>query len=210
MRVIDFYFDFLSPYGYLASTRIEAVAARHACKVNWRPFRLGIAVVKVMGLRPNMETPLKGPYILKDIMRLAKVFGLSLAPSPGLPNPLPPAQLFYSAPPDVAPRLAEALFRAHWADGRNIGDVENLIAVGRSFGINETSVREAVSSPEIREILKERTEEAIARGVFGSPTFAVGAELFWGVDRLWLLDHYLSSGDYAAVEEQDRFVGQLV
>ncbi|WP_198085086.1 DsbA family protein [Variovorax sp. E3] len=98
MSVIDFYFDFLSPYGYLAAARIESVAARHGRAVRWRPFRLGVAVVKVMGLRPNMETPLKAPYILRDIARLAKVLDLPLAPPPGLPNPLPPAQLFYAAP----------------------------------------------------------------------------------------------------------------
>ncbi|WOH53354.1 2-hydroxychromene-2-carboxylate isomerase [Bradyrhizobium sp. sBnM-33] len=193
MEHIDFYFDFLSPYGYLASTRIDALAKRHDCSVRWNPFRIGVAVVKVMGLRPNMETPLKAPYIERDIARLAAVLGVPLDPVE-MKNPLPPAQLFYAAPPEIAGSLAKAIFRGQWSERRDMSEEANLIEIAKPFGMSEAEVRVAIRSPETRRLLKDVTEKAISRGVFGSPTFAIGKELFWGVDRMWLLDHYLSRG----------------
>ena len=76
---IAFYFDFLSPYGYLAATKIENLAAKYERQVIWRPFLLGITVVKVMGLKPEMETPLKADYIRQDLPRMAKSCGVLTA-----------------------------------------------------------------------------------------------------------------------------------
>lgn len=195
MRELDFYFDFMSPYAYLASVKIEAIAARHQRRVRWHPFRLGITVVKVMGLRPLMQTPLKSDYITADIRRLAQVLDVPLKRNGGLDDPLPPGRLFYGVPGDKAAPLAKALLHACWADGRDISDEAVLIEVGEGCGIAADTVRAALLEPATRQRLNEATSAAMARGVFGSPTFAAGDELFWGVDRLWLLDHYLASGE---------------
>lgn len=204
MRELDFYFDFISPYAYLASTKIEAIAARHQRRVRWHPFRLGITVVKVMGLRPLMQTPLKSDYITADIRRLAQVLDVPLKRNGGLDDPLPPARLFYALPEEQAAPLAKTLLHACWADGRDISDQAVLIELGEGCGIGAGAVRAALADQATRQRLNDATSAAMARGVFGSPTFAVGDQLFWGVDRLWLLDHYLASGErYEPVNAQE-------
>lgn len=195
MRELDFYFDFISPYAYLASTKIEAIAARYQRRVRWHPFRLGITVVKVMGLRPLMQTPLKSEYITADIRRLAQVLDVPLKRNGGLDDPLPPARLFYALPEEQAAPLAKTLLHAGWAEGRDISDEAVLIELGESCGIGAGAVRAALADQATRQRLNDATSAAMERGVFGSPTFAVGDQLFWGVDRLWLLEHYLESGE---------------
>jgi 2-hydroxychromene-2-carboxylate isomerase len=195
MNEIDFYFDFISPFAYLAATRVEALGARHQRAVNWRPFRLGVAVVKVMGLKPLMSTPLKGEYSIKDLARLSTLLGERLALTRNLPDPRPAARLFYSATPDCSARLAKALLRAQWADGLDIGDTTVLLGVASETGLDLDAARDALVNPATKEALSTATKAAIAKGIFGSPTCAVGQELFWGTDRLWLLDQYLAAGE---------------
>ena len=195
MNEIDFYFDFISPFAYLAAKRVEALGARHRRAVNWRPFRLGVAVVKVMGLKPLMSTPLKGEYSLKDLARLSTLLGERLALTQNLPDPRPAARLFYSAAPDCSARLAKALLRAQWADGLDIGDTTVLLRIASEAGLDLDEARDALVNPATKEALAAATNAAIARGIFGSPTCAVGQELFWGTDRLWLLDQYLAAGE---------------
>jgi len=200
---IDFYFDFISPYAYLASRRIEDLALRHQRRVNWHPFRLGVAVVKVMGLRPILETPLKGDYMIKDIHRLANALGAPLTESLDLPNPIPPARLFYACcASEHAGALAKALLHARWAQGLDIGDEQVLCDVARTVGFAPEVVARALRDPLTREALTDATQLALDRGVFGSPTVVVGGELFWGTDRLWLVDQFLGNqGRYAPLKD---------
>lgn len=209
MPTIDLYFDFISPYAYLAASRIDAIAARHRRQVRWHPFRLGVSVVKVMGLRPLMETPLKSDYVRGDVVRLAQVFDVPLAREHPLDDPIPAARLFYGAPESAAPALAKSLLHACWGEGKDIADEQVLVGIGRACGIDEATLRRSLTGPDTRALLNERTRAALARGVFGSPTFAVGSELFWGVDRLWLLEHYLAN-DSGYVPLQDRSAGQAL
>jgi 2-hydroxychromene-2-carboxylate isomerase len=195
MNEIDFYFDFISPFAYLAATRVEALGARHHRAVNWRPFRLGVAVVKVMGLKPLMDTPLKAEYSISDLARLSTLLGERLAVPQALPDPRPAARLFYSAAPGYSARLAKALLRAQWAEGLDIGDAAILVRIASEAGLDAAAARDALVNPATKEALSAATHAAIARGVFGSPTCAVGRELFWGTDRLWLLDRYLAAGE---------------
>jgi 2-hydroxychromene-2-carboxylate isomerase len=192
---IDFYFDFISPFAYLAANRIEVLARRHSRVVHWRPFRLGVAVVKVMGLKPLMETPLKSEYSTRDLARLATLLGDPLTASIKVPDPIPPARLFYGAPAEKAGELAKALFRACYVQGLDIGATEVLLDVAAEVGIHSDVTRHALSDPQTKGMLRDATQAAIAHGVFGSPTCRVGKELFWGVDRLWLLDQYLGAGE---------------
>ena len=192
---LDFYFDFISPYAYLATGAVRSIAEARGRTIRWKPFRLGVAVVKVMGLKPLMETPLKADYVRRDIARLARVLGLPLHPDGELPDPLPPALLFYGAPVPLREPLALALLAARWAEGRDIADPCVLKSVAASVGLDPSLVAEAVDGGRSRAALAATTREAVARGVFGSPTVAVGGELFWGADRLWLLDSYLAANE---------------
>lgn len=195
MNPIDFYFDFISPYAYLASLHIEALAEAHRRQLQWKPFRLGVAVVKVMGLPPVMRTPLKSEYIRRDVRRLAAVAGHPFKGVDFEPQPLPPARALQAAPADLTGAFAKAMLHAQWGEGRDLADAGVLVEVAQKVGVPAGAVLAALEDGATREAVNEQTREAIARGVFGSPTCVVGAELFWGVDRLWLLDAYLMGGE---------------
>ncbi|WP_269504923.1 2-hydroxychromene-2-carboxylate isomerase [Burkholderia sp. IMCC1007] len=196
MNPIVFYFDFVSPYAYLASNLIDEVAQRHGRSVQWLPFRLGVTVVKVMGLKPILDTPLKAAYVRHDVARMAKASGLPLTEDISMFDPVPAQQVFYAAPVESRGDLASALLRARWANGLNISDIDVLTEIThQNTGVSKREIRQWVGSSDSREAVRNATNAAIARGVFGSPTFVVGAELFWGVDRLPLLDRYLINGE---------------
>lgn len=194
MDTIDFYFDFISPYAYLASRRIDQIASKHGRSVDWRSFRLGVTVVKVMGLRPMMETPLKNEYAENDLRRLSETMGIPLSQSLVVPDPIPPGRLLYSVPRSRRGALAKTLLNARWARGLDIGNQGILVGLADELDLAPDEIRSAFNNPHTKDALTEATAQAIRRGVFGSPTCAVGNELFWGTDRLWLLDRYLDYG----------------
>lgn len=193
MSSISFYFDFVSPYAYLASNFIDALAEKHKQKIQWLPFRLGVTVVKVMGIKPAMDTPLKNSYIQQDVMRMAKVLGIPITSNMSMFDPVPAQRLCYATAIDQRGHLAKELLRARWAENLDLSDRDVLISIAKRVGISQDKVRLALKEPETRIMVRNATDAAISLGVFGSPTFAVGSELFWGVDRMWLLDSYLAA-----------------
>ena len=149
MDSIEFYFDFVSPYAYLASHVVEALAHRHGKKLQRLPFRLGVAVVKVMGLKPLLDTPLKGPYARHDVSRMAKVLG----------DPVPAQQLMYTQPREQRPVLAKALLSARWAEGRRLGEMDILFDVAqKAVGIDRQCFRETIESTETRGAVNDATK----------------------------------------------------
>ncbi|MEZ6793443.1 2-hydroxychromene-2-carboxylate isomerase [Pseudomonas aeruginosa] len=204
MKSLDFFFDFISPFAYLASTKIDAIAQRHGYSVNWIPFRLGVTVTKVMGIKPLAETPLKGPYLQRDIQRLALAFSVPLGSNLRIFDPLPAQRVFHSAPKELAGPLAKKFLEARWAQGRQLDELESLVQISEECGIERDVVERALVATETKEAITRATGLAIELGVFGSPTCVVGGELFWGVDRLWLLDSYLAAGGRYEPLETDR------
>jgi 2-hydroxychromene-2-carboxylate isomerase len=196
---IDFYFEFASPYGYLASTQIDALARRHGRTVAWHPIMLG-AAFKETGARPLMQTPLKGPYLLHDVPRFARHLGVPLTLPPVMPmNSLAASRAcvwLEEDSPDQAKRLAQALFRAHWGEGQDLGAPEAVADVALGLGIDRADLLAAVADQRIKERLKEQTQTAIERGVFGSPFIFVDGEPFWGADRLPHIEAWLSKGGW--------------
>jgi 2-hydroxychromene-2-carboxylate isomerase len=196
-----FYFDFISPYGYLASLQIEELAARHGRSVDWRPMLLGVAVMKVMGLKPLLETPLKGDYIRRDVLRQVRRQGLHLGrPLDGsVGNPLPPARAFYwvrKHHPELAPAMAHALFHAFWAEGRDLSTPEALGRLKLPAGLDAAAVVAGAASDEAAAMLRNAVTEALKAGIFGSPTIVVDDEPFWGSDRLADVDAWLATGGW--------------
>lgn len=194
MKTLDFYFDFISPYAYMASTRIEPIAARYGYKLCWKPFRLGITVTKVMGLKPLMETPLKGDYLRADVLRLAQALSIKLCDDLEIFNPVPAQRLFHALPEGLAGELARKLLVSRWEQGRRLDSLEGLVEIAAELGIASDVVGRALNAPQTKEAVDEATRQAINHGVFGSPTCVVDGELFWGLDRLWLLDSFLAGG----------------
>ncbi len=184
---IDFYFDFSSPYGYLASHKIEALAAQYGRGVTWRPMLLG-AAFKATGSGPLPSIPLKGDYAKRDFLRSARFHGVSFR----MPDPFPVSTVsacraFYSLKdPQEQIKLAKALFRAYFVDNVNIGEAENVLKVAASAGCKPDLNDQAVKDKTRAEV-----DAALAKGVFGSPYIVVDGEPFWGVDRFDQLARWL-------------------
>jgi 2-hydroxychromene-2-carboxylate isomerase len=201
---IEFYFDPISPYGYLATTRIDAIGERHGREVDWRPVLLGITVMKVMGLPPLMQTPLKKDYVAHDKNRMAKLLGVPMVERPGgLPpgiNSLAACRAFLwlkQTDPMLAKRFAKRICARLWAEGKDITAAEAVADEAAALGADRGAVLAAIDSPEMKSALKSSVEAAVAKGVFGVPTFIVDGEPIWGVDRLWMLEHWLAHGDWS-------------
>ncbi len=196
---IDFYFEFSSPYGYFASAKIDALAAKYGRGVTWRPFLLG-AAMKITGGVPLPSIPMKREYAHRDFARSAKFYGVEYKQPSSFPiSSQAPARAFYwlsRQDPKQAKALAAALYRAYFVDDINISNPENTVAVCARFGLKPEEVRAALSDPAIKGLLRAEVDKAIARGAFGSPYIVVDDEPFWGADRLEQVEKWLASGGW--------------
>jgi 2-hydroxychromene-2-carboxylate isomerase len=197
---IDFYFDFSSPYGYLASQKIEALATKHGRDVDWHPILLG-AVFRQTGTSPLTDVPLKGDYSRRDFERSARFHGLPKFTMPSrfpIPSQAPARIVLWqkAKDPALAPRLVQAFYHAFFVDDIDISAPDNAVAVAAKAGVDATAARAAIDDPTIKEALKKEVESAMARGVFGSPFVFVDGEPFWGLDRFDQVDRWLSTGGF--------------
>lgn len=196
---IDFYFDFSSPYGYLAAQRIDDVAARHGREAVWRPYLLG-AVFKTTGSQPLLEIPMKGEYAERDMRRCARLFGIPFAWPPTFPfGSVAACRAYYwlvDRDPVQAKELAKALYRAAFAEGRDISGAEAVAGVAAEVGADRDTLLAALQDPEVKARLKQEVDAAVARGVFGSPFVFVDGEPFWGHDRLEHVERWLETGGW--------------
>jgi 2-hydroxychromene-2-carboxylate isomerase len=196
---IHFYFEFASPYGYLASTQIDAVAARHGREAVWHPIMLG-AAFKLTGAQPLVHTPLKGDYMVRDLPRFARLLGVPFKAPPVMPaNSLAASRAYVWLEQDDAEKakaLAQAVLHAHWGEGRDIARPEDVAGIAEPLGIERAALLAAVADPAIKDRLKEQTQAAIERGVFGSPFVLVDGEAFWGADRLDQVERWLAAGGW--------------
>jgi 2-hydroxychromene-2-carboxylate isomerase len=196
---IEFYFDFSSPYGYFASQKIDALAAKHGREVTWRPFLLGVAF-KTTGGAPLPSIPMKGAYHLRDMLRTARYLGVEYRHPPVFPiSSVSPCRAFYwldAKDPRRAKELAKALYRAYFIDGIDISSPDNTVSVCARFGLNAGEVRAGIGDQAIKDRTKVEVDRAIARGAFGSPYIIIDGEPFWGADRLDQIDKWLATGGW--------------
>ena len=196
---IEFYFDFSSPFGYLASEKIDGIAAKHGREATWRPFLLG-AVFKITGGVPPMHVPIKGDYYRRDFPRSARYHGVPYRQPDVFPiNSVAPSRAFYwldSKDPARARDLARALLRAYFTDNVDISALENLIAVAAKAGVDADELRAGLNDAAVKDRTKLEVERAIAKGVFGSPYIVVEGEPVWGSDRLEQVEKWLASGGW--------------
>jgi 2-hydroxychromene-2-carboxylate isomerase len=196
---IEFYFDFSSPYGYLAACRIDDLAGEFDRSVAWRPYLMG-AAMKVTGRGPLVNDPLVGKYTRKDLQRSARLMGVPIS----MPDPFPVATIaacrayywLFDQDEEKAKALAMALYTAFFAEGRNIGETEVVLDVAASLGVDREALASALQDPAVKERLKAVTDDAIARGIFGSPFVIVDGEAFWGSDRLDQVRRWLETGGW--------------
>lgn len=197
---IDFYFDFSSPYGYLAAQKIEALAAKYDRGVNWRPVLLGV-IFKETGMVPLTMVPLKGDYAKRDFARSARFHGIADFRMPSkfpIPSQAPARIVLWLRTRDgaLAGPVAKALFRAYFVDDIDISNPAAAAAVAAQQGLDAAAARAAIDDPSIKDALKREVEQAIARGAFGSPFVFVDGEPFWGLDRFDQVERWLATGGF--------------
>jgi 2-hydroxychromene-2-carboxylate isomerase len=183
---VDFYFDFSSPYGYLASTQIEGLAAEFDRQVNWHPILLG-PMFKAMGSAPLSEIPLKGKYALHDFERSARLFAIPYIQPKEFPIGTVAAAratlYLQQSAPESAADFAKRIYRAYFAEGRDIGKADTVLALAAEAGLDKQDLANGMAQESIKNQLKESVADAMARGIFGSPFVVVDGEPFWGFDR---------------------------
>ncbi len=186
-RSVEFLFDFGSPAAYLAWTQLPDLAAKTGATVDIQPMLLG-GVFQATGNRAPISVPLKGSYLFKDLNRFARSYGVPLVMNPHFPiNTILLMRIDVGMLESGHPKLQayrDAVFRAIWVDQRNMGDPDTVAEVLTAAGLDAPALMALAADPKVKEALKERTQQAVDRGVFGAPTFFVGDEMFWGQDRL--------------------------
>lgn len=196
---IEFWFDFSSPYGYIGSHRIDEIATRHGRGVLWRPFLLGV-LFQTTGQSPLLDQPLRGPYARRDILRTARLHGIPFR----LPEPFPFAsiaagRLFYwleGRDPKAAVAYAKAVYARAFVEGAAVAGAEEAVEVAARLGHDRAEALAALQRPEVKQRLKEINDEALRKGVFGSPFFIVDGEPFWGHDHLDQVERWIETGGW--------------
>lgn len=184
---VEFWFDLGSPAAYLAWKRLPAFARRTGAEIVHRPMLLG-GVFKATGNASPITIPAKGKWLLEDLARAARKDGVPLAYPPGFPlNTLPLMRaatgLQLREPARFAPYV-DAMYDAMFGQPRDLREEQALAEVLAAAGFAPAQILALAADPEVKQALIKNTEEAVARGVFGAPTFFVGEEMFWGQDRM--------------------------
>lgn len=198
-RALDFYFDFSSPYSYIASVWVDAAAARHGRTVNWHAILLG-ATFQAAELKSPVSYPLKREYSFRDFERSARFAGVPVTIPAKFPIPTQnAARLFWwleSTDAGRARAWAHHCLRAYFMRAVDLSDTAALKELAVGFGLDGDASEAAWNDPAWKARLKTENDAAIARGVFGAPTFFVDDEPFWGNDRREQIERWLEHGPF--------------
>jgi 2-hydroxychromene-2-carboxylate isomerase len=187
VKTIEFFFDFGSPTSYLAYTQLPRIAADCGAELAWRPMLLG-GVFKATGNSSPVTVPAKGRWMFHDIQRHANRYRVPFKFNPAFPvNTLTlmrgAAGLQMKEPARFG-AYVDAIYRAMWAEPRNLGDAGALADTLKEAGFDAEAFTALVADPEVKAKLAANTDEAVQRGAFGAPTMFVGDTMFFGQDRL--------------------------
>jgi 2-hydroxychromene-2-carboxylate isomerase len=185
---IQFWFDFASTYSYPAAMRIEEAAARAGIALEWKPFLLGPIFGDQLGIKdsPFNVWPVRGRYMWRDLERLCEKHALPWRRPSAFPrNGILAARVGCLAAGELwLPAFVRAVFRANFAEDREIADRGVVEGVLSALGQDAPALLERASSQPAKDLLRARTAEASRLGIFGAPDFVVGGELFFGQDRM--------------------------
>lgn len=186
-RRVELWYDVVCPYAYLASTQIDRVAEEAGAAVDWRPFLLG-GVLQAVGTSDDAMRQMSRPRLHHnwlDMHRWAEWFDVPLEMPAAHPRRTVLAmRTVLAAGEQGRVAVSRALFDAYWARGEDVADADVVARALDRGGLDGSSLVRRASDPAIKQELRDRTDEAIRRGVFGAPTMFVGDRMFWGQDRL--------------------------
>lgn len=198
---VEFFFDFISPFGYFASLLIDDLAARHGRTVDWTSMLVGVSVMKVMGMPPIVDLPMKGDYIVRDALRYARQHGVPYErlSTLGGSRPLAAGRAFAWAKTldlQAAKQLASFLYQSYFVECRDIGAqsvvCQCLVRCGFDMGDYEHAQSQNIPA----QLLAGNVKASLAKNVFGSPYFIVDGEPFFGVEKMHVLDDWLRTGGW--------------
>ncbi|SCW87674.1 2-hydroxychromene-2-carboxylate isomerase [Pseudomonas peli] len=181
-QTVEFFFDFVSPYSYLAYSQLESLPA----DISLRPMHV-LSVMNAVGNTPTTVTcSAKGRYAAADLARWARRYGVALKrPDMRAMNNAACARAVLAAPSsEVAWQITTALFNACWRDGQTLTTTAEVLDALAAAGIETASLADLIDASETIEQLEKNNREAAERGVFGAPSFLLGESLFFGNDRL--------------------------
>jgi 2-hydroxychromene-2-carboxylate isomerase len=205
-RAIRFYFDYESPNAYLAWKELPKLAAKHDCAIEIFPV-LYAALLDAHGQLGPGEVPAKGSWMMTNVLRKAAMLGLPMNPPPFFPfNPLLALRMSL-LPLEAEQRraLIDALFDAVWVRALHVSEPEVVEHVANEIGLPGSELIQQALSPGIKKMLREQTDAAISRGVFGVPSMEVDGQIFWGYDDFPFLDLYLAGKDPLDPAERQRW-----
>lgn len=192
---IDYYFEFSSPYSYLAASQLDWVFQQTGAEINIKPMVLG-AVFKEQGNAMPASVPAKGKYMFTDLKRWAARYQMPFRwPSVFPVNSILGHRAVLVAQRELdrqqAKQVMLTIYHSYWVEGIDIGDRDELFAELDGAGFDAAKIIQGTQDPDIKQQLKDLTAEAVDRGVFGAPTFFVEDQMFWGNDRLdFLVEAY--------------------
>ena len=191
-RTLEFYYDYGSPYSYLADTQVEAIAARTGANLVRKPMLLG-GVFKTTGNASPMTVELKAKWAMADLPMWARHYGVPFRFNPFFPvNTLSLMRGAAAAEINGSfERYHPAVYKAMWADGRDLNDINEVAKVLSEAGLDADRIGRRIQDQDVKNRLKATTDEAVARGVFGAPTSFVGDLMFFGNDRLLFVEKAL-------------------
>lgn len=193
---LTFWFDVHSPWVYLASFRVGDIARRHGLSLRWRPLQLPRLLDEIGGHKPLEASPQRVAWFRQDILDHAELLGVPLCYHPHYPlrNARALRACLLADDAGQAEPFVRRVLTGYWAEQADITDLEQLGRWGAETGLDPQAVKAAAVSEAFKQRLEDNTAEAIARGVFGVPTVDTGARLYFGHDRLDLLDIHISRG----------------
>lgn len=194
-KTVEIFFDFMSPPSYLAWTQMPEIAARTGAEVKYRPMYT-IGLHDIVGNQSPVMVPNKGKWVGRDLQRYAGNYGVTLNMNPnGFIKIVPSSRAAALAEQEGdLEKLMAVIFPAMFVEGLNLSDLEVVGALIAKAGLDSARYLEAIKTDEVKELLKQNTQEAADRGAFGAPTFFIGDNMHFGQDRLHFVEQDLANG----------------
>ena len=194
IKSIDFYFDFVSPYSFLAHKRIRKIENEEKIKFIYKPILLG-GLHNLIGITAPAFINPKAKFMVRDCKMVAKKFDIKFKFNSKFPiNSLNLLRGLLSINSDKKKTYINNFFDAYWQDGLNLNEEKIIITILRKCKIKQADFRKEINNQKIKNKLKKLTQDAFKKDIFGAPTFVVNKKIFWGQDRLdYALNEYKNS-----------------